>query len=1818
MASNIEKLSGFLTQKAASGVSDFASAAKAGVRAAAFSANPAMFSAIGDGLSAIKKMMARTEEQEERRERNQERREARQRGFQEETQRENAAIQQKQIDLLKNLNKTTEAILEELKKCCKAMADASDGFNLPLPIIPPPTGGRGAGRGAQARAGLAAAQAARAGVSGARAARSISAARAIPRLPAPRAIPRLPAPRTLPRIGAIGAADDVLRLGRIANIADDIPRAARNFLKGFNFDEIVRGIGTSVRTLGNTLSTRVSNIFGGIKSSLLLIPKFIGEIPIIKWFTGTGLGKAIVETFSFLGQSLRTGILNVFKFVTGPIGFAILSAIDGILFAFNEEAIADIFDKEVDQITLKDRVTTFIGGAIGGIFDGIQWLATKIVGFFIDDVDSDTLFIGQDPDFFKKQFTKIIDFSFDQFEAFFLTIKSWFVDDVDLEKEAGLKRERIMMYYTAPFKAIGERIELLFLRITDWAGAVYNSIVDSLVDALPDEIGLFGFTKDLREYKEKVRSGLSISDENLSRSANYQLTDFSKEIEDFERENNLGNFELPELEEIEVTAKKIETDLEDGYEETISVLGETRESVEVSGENITAAIYSTSEQEIETLNKWERERAGYEEQFLNLLEGDFKDLLYKAVGGREALGVDPRNIRLSSLFSDKFDDKITNAVTKVFGDSAAPYGRIFSKVAGSYADQFVTTVLGPALGATSTDLNRAIGNYLKGSGDWKEDLIYAITGMPTGMRSALGYEQGIETLSKQLAIFTGSEVTGLFGAGSTGLNNYIERYNEEQRRYLDQNAEILSADVVARSELDTLSLNAEQNIKEQHINQLREVYGQAVQGMAAAVGSANMSQSSGGSGGLFGALGKVWDNVTGGLGKVWGGIKNIFGIGESESGGFLSSIGNMWKGVTDTFGNVASSVKNFFGFGEELKEIKVTAQRIAEGTLSSSDTLEELAQATVPGGSGTKLEEIVVQGKRIPTGGTFGGLGNLLGNLGGSFLTQKLGLYGPGAGIAAQTVKNLFTGGSLTSPLANYAAGPTSLGGAALGWLNLAGLETQSLGGKLNTGLTLYKELFGNGLVNATSDLLWEAGGKLAFGQAAYGSLQQAFGESVMNFADGMSQGLSGFGSGGAAQTLGQIAGAAGSFMLGRSLTNALSGGYAVNKYIDEIAGVAAMIPGVGQIAAVVASVINRAFGRKPKQYTNLGMDLNLGTTTTGETFKDWVKKGGWFRSDKRGTERENIDPELAEYLGTSVTAIQTGLSEVAESIGLTTEKIEGFTKSISISWKPNASQQQIQQLIAGALQDYSDSMIRTAYKQYNFSNIMLEGETLTDAFVRMASSVSLVEDTMRMFGIETMNAVDVLANLNLTTAESVADLGAYDYSSLLNQLPGLTQTEEGLYEMQYTWYRSPGYYSRTYPDGTIETFGYNDPGYTGMPSRDEILGYESNFDFGYGGGGYYQTGTGTMTLTAEEAAAYLEANRQENIANLVNLFGGEQAFSQAVSSLWQEVVPEAEREAYIQEQTAIQAKKAAESLPTLMESFGEGVLSMFTGLEDIFEDNMISADEMDVLNEFLRQKFEELFLKAQTGTEEDQQKFLEFVNSANVFLQAAQNNIDASEQMSEAATNFNETTEELLESGESLLFTDVGNYSVGFGGDNRRDAPLVTDLDTTADDTTTVTTDGDTTTVTTDDNTVVTTEDNTTVTTDDTTVVTDDQLTTEDNTTDDSETQYPVMVDGIDLSGIDLSYLANLDLSNLDLSYLGIGALGYNPGDYSNYITPESINNPNPNAPGPITPIIDNSSVNTTNTNVNIITEQVRDYVPAVGYYHRAITSGYNIFNGM
>jgi tape measure domain-containing protein len=300
--------------------------------------------------------------------------------------------------------------------------------------------------------------------------------------------------------------------------------------------------------------------------------------------------------------------------------------------------------------------------------------------------------------------------------------------------------------------------------------------------------------------------------------------------------------------------------------------------------------------------------------------------------------------------------------------------------------------------------------------------------------------------------------------------------------------------------------------------------------------------------------------------------------------------------------------------------------------------------------------------------------------------------------------------GTFTDIFQGMFGGTNAQGGQGLGFAGAisklfdAGKNFQTT---LGQGVTEYAAKAGEWLVNNTGGLLNKAGSSL----------------------------LSNSG------TIGKVAGGAGTAFAARGLSQAISGGYSVTggNTLNNIAGVASLIPAIGPIAGVITGAINRLFGRKAKELVGSGFEGSLsGGEVSGSGFNTFRQKGGLLRSDKITTEKTALSEELASVLKAGTSAVFESTKSYAAALKLPVDSLKNVSTDIKVTL--GKDEEANKKAIAEAFGKYGDALI--ASFSTSLTPLLREGEKLSDGFARIGASMATVNPVLELLGLKVL-AVD-------------------------------------------------------------------------------------------------------------------------------------------------------------------------------------------------------------------------------------------------------------------------------------------------------------------------------------------------------------------------------------------------------------------------------------------------------------------------------------------
>lgn len=678
-------------------------------------------------------------------------------------------------------------------------------------------------------------------------------------------------------------------------------------------------------------------------------------------------------------------------------------------------------------------------------------------------------------------------------------------------------------------------------------------------------------------------------------------------------------------------------------------------------------------------------------------------------------------------------------------------------------------------------------------------------------------------------------------------------------------------------------------------------------------------------------------------------VRALFGLlgrGGGEGGGFLGKISGLFKGDGPLKG-VGDFLGNVFGKGSGGWFDK------ASGWFGGlKDAFGEITDTF--GGVGGALEELLGGG----SGGTmifntpgFGGpmsTGNPFMDILGGGISEKLGLSGVGTNAVADLARNFMS--SSPQSFGSVLKGQGGIGGGIGSIMTLKNADINTLGGAVSGGLALYQLHKGGGLGNMVIDGVNKFAEKLLENNA-----ESIIGNKLKSFMSGK---------------MGTVVKKFGGAFQAYATAEFLSGGYAVNKHLNKIAAVVSMIPGVGQIAGVVAGVVNRLFGRKPKEYKDYGLDLNMGAQTTGQQYKDWVKKGGVYRSDKKGTDYENLDQEMLDGLSQAAVSVQEGYGALAEVMGMSAESIKGFTKDYKISLKDLSPEEQ-QKKIAELIQTYAKDAIKASYG--NVSRYSLQGEDTLKTFERLASATESVSYWFDALGYSVEETTDMFkkAGENLTSGGSGNIAG-------------------DLFNVDWT---TSGFYRKAMMGGREDALTqYNEFMAGGMYDMSNFVGPYGPMNWM---SGYYTPELSEEQKKNQEALALAGAK-----ANFVQMVGGDEQFAQAMQSYFTGFYSQEEQAEFM----ARQATKMAQAQLEAVQDQIAQLTNQFEGIDPNLAQKLEGITSREQIEEAKAEYRKAIEAAMESG---DMELAAELLKSAEIFVQAGEMQLEAARLRGEAKGGF-------------------------------------------------------------------------------------------------------------------------------------------------------------------------------------------------------------------
>lgn len=253
---------------------------------------------------------------------------------------------------------------------------------------------------------------------------------------------------------------------------------------------------------------------------------------------------------------------------------------------------------------------------------------------------------------------------------------------------------------------------------------------------------------------------------------------------------------------------------------------------------------------------------------------------------------------------------------------------------------------------------------------------------------------------------------------------------------------------------------------------------------------------------------------------------------------------------------------------------------------------------------------------------------------------------------------------------------------------------------------------------------------------------------------------------------MGSLAGGLNGAGIGSGLTSALGmnignsiagvvGPQVASGIATGLSGLAAAVPWVAGALAVYA-IGKKAFGRGPKEFTgNSTINGALGAGGfSGTQDADWLKKGGWFRSDKRGVDKMAVDAAMSTGLAAAYDSIKATSADFARVLGVNADHIANRTQVVRIALGKDEAENE--KAIAEFFAGVADTVAREVLP--DLGKFQQAGETAAATLQRVTGNFQAVDRVLAVLGTTSAQAFRTIGVASVEARERlVAMAGGVD-----------------------------------------------------------------------------------------------------------------------------------------------------------------------------------------------------------------------------------------------------------------------------------------------------------------------------------------------------------------------------------------------------------------------------------------------------------------------
>ncbi|KAB8042549.1 hypothetical protein [Janthinobacterium aquaticum] len=195
-----------------------------------------------------------------------------------------------------------------------------------------------------------------------------------------------------------------------------------------------------------------------------------------------------------------------------------------------------------------------------------------------------------------------------------------------------------------------------------------------------------------------------------------------------------------------------------------------------------------------------------------------------------------------------------------------------------------------------------------------------------------------------------------------------------------------------------------------------------------------------------------------------------------------------------------------------------------------------------------------------------------------------------------------------------------------------------------------------------------------------------------------------------------------------------------------------------GALGGVIGGIGNRLFGMGDKKYGETGITGTLtGTGFTGNDYAKWSQKGGWFRSDKSGTDTSAVDATTSAAFVETYAAIRNVSATLANTLGVDTASLATRAQALNINLTGLKTEAERLDAVTTFFEGVGNTI--AAELVPGLSQFQLKGEALSTTLQRVSQDYAGVDAALQLIGRTSQQAFGAVGVATIGARENLIKL---------------------------------------------------------------------------------------------------------------------------------------------------------------------------------------------------------------------------------------------------------------------------------------------------------------------------------------------------------------------------------------------------------------------------------------------------------------------------